>query len=135
MAEIVLATLNARWTHASMGLRCLMANLGPLRARARIEEATIATPLDDVVARLLAGSPRVIGLGVYIWNVERTTELVRRLRAEAPAVKLVLGGPEVSHETDAQEIVRLADHVVTGSAELAFATLARQLLDGPRPLQ
>ena len=135
MAEIVLATLNARWTHASMGLRCLMANLGPLRARARIEEATIATPLDDVVARLLAGSPRVIGLGVYIWNVERTTELVRRLRAEAPAAKLALGGPEVSHETDAQEIVRLADHVVTGSAELAFATLARQLLDGPRPLQ
>ncbi|MCA3181137.1 MAG: DUF4080 domain-containing protein [Burkholderiaceae bacterium] len=135
MAEIVLATLNARWTHASMGLRCLMANLGALQARARIEEATIATPLDEVVARLLAGSPRMIGLGVYIWNVERTTELVRRLRAAAPAVKLVLGGPEVSHETDAQEIVRLADHVVTGSGELAFATLARQLLDGPRPLQ
>jgi hypothetical protein len=135
MAEIVLATLNARWTHASMGLRCLMANLGALQGRARIEEATIATPLDAVVARLLAGSPRVIGLGVYIWNVERTTELVRRLRAEAPAVRLVLGGPEVSHETDAQEIVRLADHVVTGSGELAFATLARQLLDGPRPLQ
>jgi radical SAM superfamily enzyme YgiQ (UPF0313 family) len=135
MAEIVLATLNARWTHASLGLRCLLANLGPLRDRARIEEATIATPLDDVVARLLAGSPRVIGLGVYIWNVERTTELVRALRSAAPSVKLVLGGPEVSHETDAQEIVRLADHVVTGSGELAFATLARQLLDGPRPLQ
>ncbi len=134
MAEIVLATLNARWTHASLGLRCLLANLGPLRERARIEEATLATPLDEVVARLLDGAPRLIGLGVYIWNVERTTELVRRLRAAAPGVKLVLGGPEVSHETDAQEIVRLADHVVTGSAELAFATLAKQLLDGPRPL-
>ena len=135
MADIVLATLNARWTHASLGLRCLLANLGALRTRARIEEATIATPLDEVVARLLAGSLRVIGLGVYIWNVERTTELVRALRAAAPSVKVVLGGPEVSHETDAQEVVRLADHVVTGSGELAFATLARQLLDGPRPLQ
>ena len=135
MAEIVLATLNARWTHASLGLRCLLANLGPLRGRARIEEATIATPLGEVLARLLAGSPRVIGLGVYIWNVERTTALVRALRVAAPSVKVVLGGPEVSHETEAQEIVRLADHVVTGSGELAFATLARQLLDGPRPLQ
>lgn len=91
MTEIVLATLNARWTHASMGLRCLMANLGALQARARIEEATIATPLDEVLARLLAGSPRMIGLGVYIWNVERTTELVRRLRADATAAIAELG--------------------------------------------
>jgi len=135
MTDIVLATLNARWTHASLGLRFLHANLGALRERACIEEATIATPLDVVLARLLAHAPRVIGLGVYIWNVERTTELVRRLRADAPGLKIVLGGPEVSHELDAQEIVRLADHVVTGPGEHAFATLARQLLDGPRPLQ
>ncbi|MFM1990410.1 MAG: hypothetical protein RJA99_3367 [Pseudomonadota bacterium] len=134
-AEIVLATLNARWTHASLGLRFLHANLGDLAPRARIEEATIATPLDEVVARVLAGSPRVVGLGVYVWNVERTTELVRALRAAAPSLRIVLGGPEVSHELDAQEIVRLADHVVTGPGELAFATLARQLLEGPRPLQ
>ena len=135
MTEIVLATLNARWTHASLGLRFLHANLGALRERARIEEATVAAPLDEVIARLLRGAPRVLGLGVYIWNVERTTELVRRLRHEAPALKIVLGGPEVSHELDAQEIVRLADHVVTGPGEHAFATLAGQLLDGPRPLQ
>ena len=63
MAEIVLATLNARWTHASLGLRFLLANLGPLRDRARIEEATVATPLDEVIARVLRGSPRVLGLG------------------------------------------------------------------------
>jgi len=134
MTPIVLATLNARWTHASLGLRCLYANLGALQPQARIEEFTIATPLEQVQARLLAGSPRIIGLGVYIWNVERTTELVRRLRAAAPDVKIVLGGPEVSHETDAQPIVALADHVITGPGDLAFARLARQLLDGPRPL-
>ncbi|HYF57766.1 MAG TPA: radical SAM protein [Burkholderiaceae bacterium] len=134
MTDIVLATLNARWSHASLGLRCLLANLGELAPRARIEELTLATPIDAALERLLAGSPRVIGLGIYIWNVERSTELVRALRARAPAVRIVLGGPEVSHETDAQEIVRLADHVVTGPGEIAFARLARQLLDGPRPL-
>ena len=134
MTPIVLATLNARWTHASLGLRYLYANLGELQTQARIEEFTIATPLDRVLAGLLAGSPRIVGLGVYIWNVERTTELVRRLRAAAPDLKIVLGGPEVSHETDGQPIVALADHVITGPGDLAFARLARQLLDGPRPL-
>jgi radical SAM superfamily enzyme YgiQ (UPF0313 family) len=134
MPDIVLATLNARWSHASLGLRYLYANLGDLRGRARIEELTIATPLDEALARLLAGGPKVIGFGVYIWNVARTAELLRRLRERDPAVRIVLGGPEVSHETGSQEIVRLADHVITGPGDLSFAVLARQLLHGPRPL-
>jgi radical SAM superfamily enzyme YgiQ (UPF0313 family) len=134
MADIVLATLNARWSHASLGLRCLYANLGPLQSRAAIEEFTVAAPLEPVVERILAHEPRVLGLGVYIWNVTRTTELVRRLRAAAPRLRIVLGGPEVSHELDSQPIVALADHVVTGPGEWAFARLAAQLLDGPRPL-
>jgi hypothetical protein len=45
----------------------------------------------------------------------------------------VLGGPEVSHETGAQEIVRLADHTITGEGDLTFATLCRELLAGGRP--
>src|SRR6202044_2777622 len=44
------------------------------------------------------------------------------------------GGPEVSYETDQQEICRLADYVITGEADLAFAELCRQLLEGGRPL-
>jgi len=134
MTDIVLSTLNARWTHASLGLRYLLANLGPLAQRACIEEFTLRTPLHDMVERLLAHQPRVIGLGVYVWNVEQTTELIRALRARAPQIRIVLGGPEVSHETHDQEIVRLADHVITGAGEVAFARLASQLIDGPRPL-
>lgn len=134
MSDIVLATLNARWTHASLGLRYLMANLGALQSRAVIEEFTIATPLEPMIERILSHQPRVLGLGVYIWNVEQTTALIRRLRQFAPALKIVLGGPEVSHETQGQTIVGLADHVITGPGDLSFAVLARQLLDGPRPL-
>ena len=134
MTDIVLATLNARWTHAALGLRYLMANLGDLQSRACIEEFTLATPLEDVVDRLLAHQPRVLGLGIYIWNVARSSELIPLLRQRAPQMKIVLGGPEVSHETDAQAIVAMADHVITGPGDLSFAVLARQLLDGPRPL-
>jgi len=134
MPDIVLATLNARWSHASLGLRYLHANLGALRERAVIEEFTVATPLETVVARLLAHAPRVLGLGVYIWNATRTTALVQRLRQAAPGLKIVLGGPEVSHEWGTQPLVRMADHVITGPGDVSFARLAAQLLDGPRPL-
>lgn len=134
MTDIVLATLNARWSHASLGLRYLLANLGELEAHACIEEFTLATPIQTVVERLLAHGPRVLGLGIYIWNVERSLELIKALRIADPALVIVLGGPEVSHETERQQIVQAADHVITGPGELGFATLARQLLRGPRPL-
>ena len=48
-------------------------------------------------------------------------------------MKIVLGGPEVSYETDQQEIVRLADHVITGEADFAFAEVCRALLAGREP--
>lgn len=134
MTDIVLATLNARWTHAALGLRYLHANLGALQPRACIEEFTLATPLQAVVDRLLEHQPRVLGLSIYIWNVARSAELIRLLREAAPALKIVLGGPEVSHETTSQAIVALADHVITGPGDVSFAALAHQLLEGPRPL-
>lgn len=68
------------------------------------------------------------------WNAVPSLQLVRLLKALAPEIRIVLGGPEVSHEVDQQEICRLADHVVTGWGVVSFARLCRALLDGPPPL-
>ena len=133
-ATILLCTLNARYIHASLGLRCLLANMGDLRAQTALREFTIARQAQDVVDELLRMNPAIIGLGVYIWNATQSCEVVRLIRQQRPTVKIVLGGPEVSHETDSQEIVRLADHVITGWGDLSFAKLCRALLVGPQPL-
>ena len=45
--------------------------------------------------------------------------LVADLKRVRPDVTVVVGGPEVSYETDGQEIARLADFVITGEADLA----------------
>ena len=143
---IILSTLNARYIHASLGLRYLLANLdrhggAGLRALAELREYTISRPTQEVVADLLATlgpasdtAPQIVGFGVYIWNVTQTTEVIRLLKAARPDLKIVLGGPEVSHETDQQAITRLADHVITGWGDVSFAKLCRALLDGPQPL-
>ena len=130
MPEIVLATQNARWIHASFGLRCLRANLGDLRERSVIREFEIGQRPVDVAEAILAESPRVVGLGVYVWNAPQALQLVQTLRRVAPAVRLVLGGPEVSHETEQQAICALADVVVRGEADLAFRDVCRALLAG-----
>lgn len=135
MSDILLATLNARYSHASLGLRCLLANLGELRGQADICEYTIKRAPLEIVEDLLSRKPRLIGFGVYIWNVVETTRVVAILKTLAPEVRIVLGGPEVSHETEGQEIVGLADHVITGPGELSFAGLCRLVLSGATPVE
>lgn len=131
---ILLSTLNARYTHASLGLRYLLANMGPLQERTKIQEFVIGAKTTDLVERILAHAPRIVGFGVYIWNVEETTRLVAMLKRVAPQLTIVLGGPEVSHETGEQEIVKLADYVVTGWGDVTFPALCREILAGPRPI-
>lgn len=135
MPDIVLSTLNAKYLHASFGLRCLMANLGELQSRAKILEFDINQRPLEIAEALLEAAPKILGLGVYVWNAGPTLELLGILRRLRPDLKIVLGGPEVSYEWDQQPIIGLADHVITGEADLAFASLCRNLLSGtdPRP--
>lgn len=133
MAEIVLATLNSKYIHASFGLRYLLANLGELRERACLLEFDINQKPLDIVEILLAQNSKIIGLGIYIWNVAQTTEVVAALKRLRPDVMVILGGPEVSFEVDQQEIVRLADYVITGEADFKFAEVCGQLLRGEKP--
>lgn len=133
MPDIVLATLNAKFIHAAFGLRYLLANLGDLRPRAALAEFDLAQrPLEY---SLNASSPSNPGSSVSACtlNVRETTEVVALLKRIRPGVQIVLGGPEVSHETDDLDIVRLADVVIAGEADLDFPTLCRRLLAGEAP--
>jgi len=133
MNTIVLATLNAKYIHASFGLRYLLANLGPLRAETGLLEFDIQQRPGDIVEAILAREPKIVGLGVYIWNVSETAQVVATLKRVRPEIIVILGGPEVSYEVEEQEIVRLADYVVTGEADLKFAEVCRQILSGTPP--
>src|SRR5207247_3712714 len=108
------------------------ANLGALRANAGIIEFDINQRSLDIVEVLLARNPKIIGFGIYIWNVAETTEVIAAIKRVRPDLTVILGGPEVSYEVEQQEIVRLADYVITGEADLKFAEVCRQLLASER---
>jgi len=134
--DIVLTTLNARYAHASFGLRYLMANLpASLRDRASMLEFDISQRPVDVLERILANDPKIVGVGVYIWNASESQQLVAALKRVRPDVIVVVGGPEVSYETDQQQIARDADYVITGEADIAFGELCDKLLRSTKPLQ
>jgi len=130
MSEILLTTLNARYHHTAFGLRYLYANLRELQDRARLLEFTIQQAPLDIVETILREEPRIVGFGVYIWNVLETERVVTALKQLRPDVLIVLGGPEVGDPLDRPAWCALADYVIAGEADLAFAELCRSLMKG-----
>jgi radical SAM superfamily enzyme YgiQ (UPF0313 family) len=134
MPGIVLTTINARYIHASLSLRWLYANLDELQPQACIQEYCLTDQLSDIVEKILGGEPEIVGIGVYIWNAAEVRQLVGILKRVAPATRIVLGGPEVSHlplRVDLSE----ADYLIQGEGEQAFPALCRALFAGQPPAE
>ncbi len=127
MAEIVLAAFNARYAHSSFGARYLLANLGELQECAELLEFDLQVQPRIAAEKILACDPRIVGIGCYIWNIDLATKVAALLKAIHPEIKIILGGPEISYETETQEIFQYADHVVCGEGEIEFPKLCQQI--------
>ena len=132
--NIVLITLNARYVHSSIGLRYLYANMQELQKVTSIQEFTINDQIQDVVEQLLALKPSIIGLGVYIWNVQQCAELVHTLKKVSPNTIIILGGPEVSYSPMRVKFDG-ADYIVQGEGDLAFYQLVKAIQSDLAPTE
>jgi len=92
MPDIVLATFNARYEHSSFGLRCLLANLGELAPRAGLLELNTGIRTAEAAEAVLKLAPRILGLGVYVWNAQESAMLAAELKRLRPELVIVLGG-------------------------------------------
>ncbi len=134
MHSIVLSTFNSRYSHASLGLRYLYANLRELKAHAVIREFVINENVQQIAERILDEQPRIVGIGTYIWNAPDVAELIGILKKVAPGVTIVLGGPEASHLPHRTDF-SAADYIIAGEGEIVFYELCRDLLAGVVPAE
>lgn len=132
-SNIILSTLNSSYQHTSFGLRYLHANMDELHSQTQIIEFTIQKDPKDIAEVLLSYQPRIIGFGVYIWNTTETQKIISIIKKTNPEITIVLGGPEVSYESESQKICQIADFVIKGEGDFAFRDLCRQLLSGVNP--
>ncbi|MFA7091862.1 MAG: DUF4080 domain-containing protein, partial [Arcobacteraceae bacterium] len=129
MKNIILTTLNARYSHTSLGLRYLLANLKELKKEAEILEFVINSSVQTIAEQILEKNPKIIGIAVYIWNALDVCELVKTIKKVSPQTIVVLGGPEVSFQP-LRVNFDSADYIICGEGEVSFYTLCRELLDG-----
>ena len=62
MSDVVLATINAKYIHASFGLRCLAANLPDHSVE--ILEFTLDRRPADIAETILSAQPKIVGLSL-----------------------------------------------------------------------
>jgi len=129
MKNIILTTLNARYSHTSLGLRYLIANLKELKPQAEILEFVINSSVQTIAEQILEKKPKIIGIGVYIWNATDIAELVKTIKKVSPETIVVLGGPEVSY-LPLRVNFDMADYIICGEGEDTFYTLCKEILDG-----
>jgi radical SAM superfamily enzyme YgiQ (UPF0313 family) len=132
MKDIVLATINARYTHCSVGLRYLYANLKELRDAAVIQEYDIADNCQQIAEEILALSPKIVCLGIYIWNAQESQAVIKIIKKVYPDIYIIIGGPEVSYQPLRVDFSK-ADYIIQGEGEIALYNLCQSLLKGDKP--
>ncbi len=125
--KVVLSTLNAKYIHTSLAIRCLKA-YSEKEFDIELAEYTIKDPVMNIVSDLYRRQPDVIGFSCYIWNIEETIRVLEVLKKVMPATRIVLGGPEVSYDTE-QWMQRLpqVNFIVIGEGEETFHQLLQEI--------
>jgi len=121
--RFLLTTLNAKYIHSNLAIR-LLYELNHERGDVDMREFTIKEPREKVAEA--CAHYEVVAFSCYIWNITQTLEAARAIKALNPAVKILLGGPEVSY--DWQEIIALpeVDFIITGEGEIPFTAFLQK---------
>lgn len=128
--KTVLTTLNAKYIHTSLALRWLyVANKE--RFDISFKEYVIKEDIRKIADELLMSDPDIIGIGIYIWNVEKSMELISTLKTRKPTLIIIAGGPEVSYEPEHFLENRRIDFVISGEGEFVLGELLSALEKNP----
>lgn len=125
--KVILSTLNAKYIHTSLAIRCLKA-YSEKDFDIELAEYTIKDPVMNIVSDLYQREADVIGFSCYIWNIEETIKVVNILKKVMPEVKIILGGPEVSYDVEYwMERLTNVDFIVVGEGEETFHQLLTEI--------
>jgi radical SAM superfamily enzyme YgiQ (UPF0313 family) len=91
-----------------------------------IKDYSIEEAPNHIIYDLLKDTPDVIGFSCYIWNIQKILGITYLLKKLHPAVKIVLGGPQVT--ATANTILtenECVDVIVQGEGEQTFAEVLK----------
>lgn len=129
--KTVLASLNAKYVHTNLAIRYLKAYCSEYDIT--LFESSINDNFSDSAFRIIDEKPDIVAFSCYIWNIEGTIKLCSIIKKVLPAVKILLGGPEVSfnggHYLENYDFI---DFIIAGEGEKALKAFLKCLSDGEK---
>lgn len=92
-------------------------------------ETNVNEPVEELLRRLMATRPDVAGFSMYIWNRETTGRIVRRMKALAPEIVVVVGGPEATYSVEETFAEMPVDYLLRGAGEESLPLLLQALME------
>ena len=126
--KILLTTLNSKFIHTNLAIRYLKESVKDL-VDVDIREYTINNQLDYILKDIYKNNYDVVFFSTYIWNIYDIVKLCDNLKKVKPEIKIGLGGPEVTYDSDyAMEQYDFLDYILCGEGELIFRDLVKYFL-------
>jgi len=124
----MLIAIDAKYIHTNNAIRLLKANT---TYPVDLFEYTIKDDLENILRDIHTYQPDNLAFSCYIWNIELVKKLLYKL--QDTTYTIILGGPEVSYESDDYLEKNLADFLIHNEGEHAFDQLL-QALNQNKPL-
>lgn len=128
--KTLLIGINAKFIHTNNAVRLLKANSD---FDIDFIEYTIKDDVFNIVKEILEYNPDVVGFSAYIWNIELIKTVIDILRNSYDK-HIIIGGPEVSYDSEYFINNTGADFIIKGEGEIAFNSLLHAIND-KRPFQ
>ena len=127
--KILLTTLNSKFIHTNLAIRYLKQMVKDIKGvDTDIREYTINNELDFILKDIYTNNYDVILFSTYIWNVNDIVKLCHNLKKVNPNVKIALGGPEVTYDSEeAMKKYDFVDYILYGEGELIFRDFVKHL--------
>lgn len=129
--NVVLVAINATYSHSSLALRYLKEYCSPYFPTLETLEFNINQDPGAILAELALRKPDVVGFSCYIWNIELILPLISNLRKVCPGTTILLGGPEVSFDSEhwLQNYTAI-DYLIAGEGEEALLRFLQKYEQG-----
>lgn len=116
--KTILTALNSKFIHTNLAIRYLKAYCKNKYPDIDLVEFTINDETDYILGNLVTAKPDILGFSCYIWNIEHVLRLVKNIKKIMPDCIILLGGPEVSFESDRlMSLYPEIDYIVKGEGE------------------
>jgi len=124
--KTLLVGINSKFIHPNLSIRYLQANCD---FDVAIKEFTIKDNIEYIYKEIISLTPNLVGISVYIWNIELVKVLISKIKTNNPNIEILLGGPEVSYEFDYLFENPRVDYIIRNEGEIAFNRLLHAIIE------